>query len=770
LTEEPVYPVRVERLAKVKPRSWGAVLDLRNHFVPESEHHADNVQFYGFLATVIRVERPVRATIGIVDGGRLSGGCGVNGVWHSESEFYGSQPERYLDIELSQGDNFLLVEVRGTSHGHGYHIGVDCPEPFELRSPLAQAGQDQSEGTVFATLGPFDAVEFVNHHPRRKLNDRHPDYERAKQIASASELAEFAAWLRPVAPRYVSRDDVFSACVWKTSCSLSIPYQLQNAVIANAEPAPVPLFAGFDTEMVIDFGKQRSGYLEFEVEAPEGTVIDFYGFEYMKEDWIQHTYSLDNTLRYICREGRQSYASPVRRGFRFLMVTVRNASGPVSLYRLSMRQSHFPVAEIGRFQCSDSLVNQIWEISKHTTKLCMEDTFVDCPAYEQTFWVGDARNEALINYYLFGDEAIVKRCLRLVPGSSFQSPLYADQVPSGWNSVIPNWTFFWAIACTELYSYGGDREFAAELLPHIRYTLDHYWEKRDERGLLNIRSWNLLDWAPIDQPNDGVVTHQNMFFVRALRSAAELAEWSGRGGSEELLARADALKEAINAHLWSEERQAYVDCIHADGRVSDIFSMQTQVVAHLCEIPEGERLEKITSYLVQPPAGFVQIGSPFMSFFYYESLAKMGRIDLLLADLRANYGTMIEHDATTCWEMYPKPLNRRSHPNVLTRSHCHAWSAAPGYFLGACILGVRGADPGWSKVLVEPQTANLSWARGTVPLPGGGRIDVSWRLEANSNRMFIRAEAPSSVELAIKAPEGYEAVIEQVALETIGRI
>ncbi len=77
----------------------------------------------------------------------------------------------------------------------------------------------------------------------------------------------------------------------------------------------------------------------------------------------------------------------------------------------------------------------------------MEDTFVDCPAFEQVFWVGDSRNEALVSNYLYGVNDIVKRCLRLVPGSKDQTPLYADQVPSGWSSVIPNWTFFWAIAC-----------------------------------------------------------------------------------------------------------------------------------------------------------------------------------------------------------------------------------------------------------------------------------------------------------------------------------
>ena len=62
-----------------------------------------------------------------------------------------------------------------------------------------------------------------------------------------------------------------------------------------------------------------SGFLEFEVEAPAGTVLDFYGFEFIHDGQRQDTYRVDNTIRYICRAGRQRYISPVRRGLRYLM-------------------------------------------------------------------------------------------------------------------------------------------------------------------------------------------------------------------------------------------------------------------------------------------------------------------------------------------------------------------------------------------------------------------------------------------------------------------
>lgn len=770
LTEEPVQPVRVESLKRVQARSWGVVLDLRSHFVPSSEHHANNVEFCGYIAAVIRTRVQVKATIGFPDGGRLSGPFSLNGVWLDEAAYYGSKPERYMDVELKAGDNFFLMDVHGITHGHGFHMGIHCREEFQVVSPweALQSENTGSSGPIpFVSVGPFEYREIIDHQPETSLGMKHPDYIRVREISSVEELAVFRSWVKPVEHRYGTLEDVFGACVWKPfQQELAVPYSLQNAVIAHDAPAELPLYPDEDTELVIDFGKEYSGYVEFTVDAAEGTVLDLYGFEYMKDGWRQETYGLDNTLRYVCREGRQTYSSLVRRGFRYLMATVRghSAARPVKLHQVRVLQSNYPIAEIGRFQCSDPLLNDIWQMSRHTTRLCMEDTFVDCPAFEQAFWVGDARNEALVNYYMFGDKEIVRRCLRLVPGSRFQSPLYADQVPSGWSSVIPNWTFFWAVACEEYAVYSGDRSFVEEVWPHVSYTLEHYLQRLDGDGLLNIKGWNLLDWAPIDQPNNGIVTHQNMFLVKALEAASRLGAGLDRPAADALAAKAGELRRAINDRLWSADKQAYVDCIHGDGRVSDIFSVQTQVVAFLCGIPEGVRLKRVEEAILTPPAGFVRIGSAFMSFFYHEVLMKLGKVDVLLEDIRREYGQMVDEDASACWEMYPKPLEQRAHPNMLTRSHCHAWSAGPGYFLGLGLLGVRGGDEGWRKVTVEPQVADLDWARGTVPLPGGGRIDVSWRADRRKGRFHLRVAAPADVELDIVTPEGFEAAVEEVRL------
>ena len=59
------------------------------------------------------------------------------------------------------------------------------------------------------------------------------------------------------------------------------------------------------------------------------------------------------------------------------------------------------------------------------------------------------------------------------------------------------------------------------------------------------------------------------------------------------LAERSALIAAINAHLWDEEKEAYIDCIHDDGTPSSKVCQQTNSLAILCGAATGERLDEL---------------------------------------------------------------------------------------------------------------------------------------------------------------------------------
>lgn len=517
-----------------------------------------------------------------------------------------------------------------------------------------------------------------------------------------------------------------------------------------------------DVELWLDFGREVVGFVELELEAPDGTIFDFNGFEYLdpvQPDRVQWTNGLNNTFRYIARRGWQRFRSTVRRGFRYATLTIRFPKGaqqPVHLRALNCLLNVYPYEARGAFACSDPLLNQIYEMSRETVRLCSEDTFVDCPTYEQTFWVGDARNEALFAYAGFGDYLLARRCLLLAGHSLQHSPLVESQVPSAWENILTTWALLWTIACYGHYRFTGDRRFVEEVFPAIRQQNENlHTQYTNSNGLLEIQAWNMLDWAGMDTPREGIVSHQNMWLVKAYEESAKLAEVLG----ETLLAQnwrqwARDLRDAINQHLWVETQRAYTDCLRADGQPSPVLSQQTQVVAYLCNIPTPERKPTIEGYLHQVPDSFVKIGSPFMMAFLIESLMRGGYRQEAVQRMREAWGMMVEMGAVACWEVFPQkhPENPLQAHKVgwFTRSHCHAWSAAPVYALPTCLLGIEPLEPGFSRFRLEPNLCGLDWAYGVFPTPLG---DIHYAMESQNARLHLKLTVPANSIAVISTQE-----------------
>jgi hypothetical protein len=94
----------------------------------------------------------------------------------------------------------------------------------------------------------------------------------------------------------------------------------------------------------------------------------------------------------------------------------------------------------------------------------------------------------------------------------------------------------------------------------------------------------------------------------------------------------------------------------------------------------------------------------------------------------------------------------------LSRSHCHAWSAAPAAFFPARLLGIRPLAPGWTKVLVAPEPCGLTWAEGSTPHPDAGSIDVRWELSPDGT-MDLRIAVPKGVEVETRLPKHTHATV-----------
>ena len=156
---------------------------------------------------------------------------------------------------------------------------------------------------------------------------------------------------------------------------------------------------------------------------------------------------------------------------------------------------------------------------------------------------------------------------------------------------------------------------------------------------------------------------------------------------------------------------------------------------------EEKIFEYFTSgkYIYEWPEDFVRFGSPFALAFLIEAYARDGGTGKALDLIRREWGAMLDYGATTTWEI----LSPR------TRSHCHAWSAMPAFFLSSHVLGVKPRGIISNGMVIAPEPVDLTWARGSFPTPKGA-VKVLWSRGEKSLTLWV--ELPSGLNGEVVMP------------------
>jgi hypothetical protein len=529
-----------------------------------------------------------------------------------------------------------------------------------------------------------------------------------------------------------------------------------------------------DVSLLVDFGKEVTGFPRFRVRgAKGGEVLDMGYGEVLQDEgggFIPQSSDRLGKLnpdrdgvhyadRYVCRPGLQEFQTFDKRGFRYLQIDVRNAPEGIELDGVGLLFSTFPVKYKGAFQCSDERLNRIWEIGRYTCQLNMEDGYTDCPWRERGQWWGDARVESLINYYCFGDATLIRKALRQHGQSLNEEGITWGVYPTDWDGGrLPSFTLIWVSTLWDYYQHTGDRSLVRELYPKIRASLDKFFApKVGERGLLrNVPYWVFIDWAPVD--TDGESGALNAYYYDALRAAGAMGRLLNDASAPEYEKRADAVKAAMNARLWDPAAHAYRDSLRPDGALSAKISQQTNSLCVLFDIAPREEQARVLDFIYAPAnrERVVEAGSPYFSFYQLAALYHAERNDQAMSYIREHWGKMLDWGATTWWEMWA--------PGA---SFCHGWSGGPTYNFGAEVLGVKPLKPGFAEVRVEPHWAGLQWATGVVPTAKGD-VRVAWQRDEKGKSAAVRVETPQGVPVEIELPNTGEVKVNKKVHVPVG--
>lgn len=492
---------------------------------------------------------------------------------------------------------------------------------------------------------------------------------------------------------------------------------------------------------IYDFKKAAFGKLELTLNSARNDSITVIIGERLKDGRIEQTPGVSSvvydeiglrvktgTHTYLVepnRDGRntgpQAVPLPEYAGVvaPFRYCAIAGDAEPVCVKRISY---HYPFDEqVASFRCSNDTLNAIWDLCHYSLEPC---SFLG-------IWVDGNRERIPYEY----DALIAQLCHY---GSDAEYSI--DRRTLEWLLQKPTWPTEWILYAVEIawndYLWtGDDRALRANYEVLKAHGLDAL---RKHNGLISTRQGqspeflasirrgaitDIVDWPHNKIEDDGFVYTDfnavvNALYYRTLLRLASIADRVGVKADADLFCEeAAATREAFREAFYDADKG-----VVKDGIDTDHAALHSNMMAILCGLLDDSEIPVVADYVRSRGL----MCSIFGAHNMLETLYAAGRGDFALKlmtndSMRGWYnglrlGTTITLEA---WDDSFKP----------NQDWNHIAGAAPGNAIPFSLMGIRPAEPGFSRVDIRPQPGDLTWAEISLPTIRGTikmRIDKKY--------------------------------------------
>lgn len=575
------------------------------------------------------------------------------------------------------------------------------------------------------------------------------------------------------------KENTFDQRQWQTAKTLGVPPVAPWNKIVKVERPPLfreniyPVrhwFAG--DKIVYDFGKEITGNPVIELFARYAGA----GFEMgtaerlLPDSTILYKDRVNYTDYYTAAKGLQTWSPITWRGFRYLCVS---ASDSIIFKSISAINRHYNYNYEGSFECSDPLLNEIYQTGIATLLLCAQDTYMDTPWREQTHYVaGDTRFLQKYAYYPFGLSSEFLMRYNIFSGAWSQrwsaEGAIRSRYPTGYlleegtSVYLVDYELEYVIMLGEYYRYFGKPEPLQQVYPNLKKLMGYFEKfKGKEHGLLTkIPGWIVLDHPdtyPMDLKDE--ITAMNCLYYEALKQAAFIAKTINHDDAQagKWNEQAGELKLNIRKWLWSPEKQLFLDSYG-----STQCSQQTQVYAMLYGLAEPDELPAMQEAVANMNRSSEQ------SFSYYLLHAMFdAKPQWSLDFIRKNWGDQMKSPLFNgAWHENWDIASITS--DLMTTSH--AWCSGPTALLPQKVLGVEPISNGWQHFAVQPNPCDLKWAKGIVPTPFGS-IYVNWENKAEELfKLYVLVPTGTTAKISVPGSDPDKIKINNLAWNKISAV
>ena len=472
---------------------------------------------------------------------------------------------------------------------------------------------------------------------------------------------------------------------------------------------------------LVDFGQEITGQFTLRATGSPGQVVEIRLGEELRSD---EEHSVRYEMRCNCTyqefwtlSGEEDRFEPFDyKAFRYAEILAPEGILEASSFLAIVR--HYPMDDGAcTLHTTNDSLNQIWSICKNGVRFGTQEIYTDCPSREKGQYLGDFTISGLSHLYLTGDLQMYKKALTDFALSASVCPGLMAVAPGSLMQEIADFSLQWPQNLLTCYRHSGDYEFLRDMYPVAENCVAYFQKYQRGDGLLESvkEKWNLVDWPEnardgydfeLSRPvKDGCHNVVNAFYIGAIDALNEIRTILGQVVDPR--ERERVVRSYHN--LFYDDRTG----LFVDAENSNHSSLHANILPLYFGLAPQPSHAGICQLIRNK--GFAC--GVYMSYFLLKGLARIGEYalvyEMLVQDTERSWLNMVREGATTCFEAWGKDQKWNT-------SLCHPWASAPISVLIEDLVGVKPADPGWTKVSFRPGlTTQLDYLELTFPTACG---------------------------------------------------
>lgn len=533
-----------------------------------------------------------------------------------------------------------------------------------------------------------------------------------------------------------------------------------------------------DGKLIYDFGQNFAGVIKAQFKnCTENQKIFFKHAEVLinGELFLKPLRSAKAEITYICNSKPLQQYSPsfTYMGFRYVSVEGIDKDN----LELSAIALYSNIQQIGKFKCSNSLLNRLQENIVWSTKSNFLDIPTDCPQRDERLgWTGDIALFCSTASFNFDTARFYEKWLKDLRSDQKETggvPVTIPHVifPSNLESVFVMAIDHWGDSCILVpwaeYMARGNLEVLKKMYPSMKKYIKacKFWAELFSFGKKR-RIWSLGhhygDWCAPDTGLWGWMRRGKWTATACLANSCRLMEKI----ASELGYNNDA---KYYQKIHNETSQAYVDIL-TDGNGKLKKEFQTAYVLPLVyNVFKGEIRKKAVENLSKMvkennyniATGFP--GTPNILFALCDNGKKDEAFKMLTNENFPSWLYQVKAGATTLWERWDalRP-DGTSNTGACDGTHCmvsfnHYANGAVGNFLYKRIAGIEPLTGGYKTFRIKPVIGGgINYAMAEYISPYG-MIKSAWKITDGVFNIDIQVPVGTLCQLIM--PDGEEKII-----------